>query len=152
MATRERSQGPTLPTTLAALPSPTQPSSAPPATRQTTPTTVATDERVPAARAGLAAWGRFAASGDLADLAGTFDESGPQYRQLAASASGVGGAPYTVTIDDAQVAAVDDHTTEVTVTAEWSRPDEVIQRYRWTIELRRTDTTWQVWTVLPGPG
>ena len=104
---------------------------------------------VEAARAALAAWGDFAGSGDLSQVRTTFAAGGPQLRQLEQEATrmeGTAGDSYRVTLTDATADAGDDATT-VTGTVTWSRVGEADQVYRWAIELRSADGTWQLFTV-----
>ena len=117
----------------------------------TAPVTPARDlhDPVEAARAALAAWGDFAGSGDLSQVRTTFAADGPQLRQLqqeAARIEGTAGDSYRVTLTGATAEAGDDATT-VTGTVTWSRVGEADQVYRWAIELRFEDGTWQLFTV-----
>jgi hypothetical protein len=111
----------------------------------TVPSTV--DARVSAAKAALAAWGRFAASGQASDLADTFAPDGPQLRQLLASKTAVGGPAYNVTLDGAS--AQNSGTQEATVigTSTWKRAGEEEQTHRWQITLRRAGEAWMLWNV-----
>jgi hypothetical protein len=111
------------------------------------------DERVAAAEAALAAWGRFAVTGDTAGLGGTFDVTGPQFQDLAHEAGTISAAPpgppaYDVTLTVPAVADVSEDEAVVTGTVVWSRPGEVDQRHRWDVVLRRgTAGRWLLWTV-----
>jgi hypothetical protein len=125
-----------------------------PASAPTSPTVPASqDARVVAARDALAAWGRFAATGDLAALDRPFDPDGPQYQQLANEAGTLRSAsataqPYEVTLTDAHLGEATPGKAVVTGTVAWTRPDEPDQRYAWELVLRSTDgKAWRLWTV-----
>ena len=99
-------------------------------------------------REALAAWGRFAASGDLAVVRAWFALDGPQYGRFAKEArwGGVGGDPYAVTLE-----VIDELTlpgsAQVTGRVVFVRTGEPSQSFRWSIELVRGDGRWLVWTV-----
>ena len=104
---------------------------------------------VEATRSALAAWGEFAGSGDLSLLRASFAAEGPQLRQLeqeAARMERAAGESYRVSLSDATFEAGDD-TATVTGIVAWSRTGESDQVYRWAIELRLVDGTWQLFTV-----
>lgn len=119
---------------------------------QTSPPDTLADIRVESARAALASWGRFAASGDFSTLAGYFDPDGPQYRLLAndaanGTAHGSRGDPYDVTINDATVITESATQAVLSATAVWERPGESPQSFRWELVLRLDDDGhWLVWT------
>jgi hypothetical protein len=123
------------------------------AVNQPPPQESLTDVRVESARAALAAWGRFAASGDLATLAGYFDPDGPQYRLLAnEAANGAArlgrGDPYNVTVTNAKVIAQTATEAVLSASAVWERPGEASQTFRWELVLRLEDADhWLVWTL-----
>lgn len=119
-----------------------------PTTIQVTPALDLLDP-VEAARAALAAWGYFAGSGDLSQVRTTFSAEGPQLRQLeqeAARMERAAGVYYRVSLTDATLEASDDAAT-VTGTVTWSLAGEADRVYRWAIELRSVDGTWQLFTV-----
>ncbi|MGH9894632.1 MAG: hypothetical protein ACREA0_22175, partial [bacterium] len=69
---------------------------------------ISQDPRISAAQAALFAWGRFASTRDVADLADTFDPVGPQYRQLRTEQEGegkeaLGPSSYRVTLEAPRV-------------------------------------------------
>lgn len=111
------------------------------------------DDRVVAARDALAAWGRFAATGDLAALDRPFDPDGPQYRQLANEAGTLRSVaataqPYEVTLTDARLGEALPGEAVVTGSVVWTRPGEPDQQYAWELVLRSTDgKAWRLWTV-----
>lgn len=111
------------------------------------------DARIVAARAALAAWGRFSVTGNLALLATHFDPMGSQYRQLVGEAdtirSGAGhGVPYDVSLDDVQVSTAGSDEALVTAMVTWARPGEAGQRYSWEIALKAAvPGQWRLWTV-----
>ncbi len=111
------------------------------------------DARIAGARAALAAWGRFAVSGDLGKVAGVFVPDGPQYRQLAGDAgiprlvSGI-ARPYEVSLSDVHLGEAPPGEAVVIGTVVWTRPGEPDQRYAWELELRSADgNAWRLWTV-----
>lgn len=108
---------------------------------------------VEAARTALAAWGHFAATGDLTQVRRSFAAGGPQLVQLedeaASEPSRVGtSAPgYVVTLPEPQAEVLSGAAT-VTGTVIWSRDGEPDRTYRWAIELRQADDdSWRLFTV-----
>jgi hypothetical protein len=105
------------------------------------------------ARAALAAWGRFAVSGDLAGMADHFDPDGPQYTQLAEEAPRLAatplGPPYAMTLTDPLVMVADDEIAEVEGLIVMTRPGEPNRTFPWRLHLRRGPQGWRVWTVEP---
>lgn len=102
----------------------------------------------------VAAWGRFAGTGDLAEVADQYVTDGPQYAQFAAEAPArqaeAGGPPYRFTLTEAAVLG-DQPAGDRLVrgTLELTREGQPAQRFRWDLRLRRVaDGTWRVWTVL----
>lgn len=101
---------------------------------------------------GLAAWGRFGVSGDLATVAPWFDDRGPQWEVLrkeapALAEDAVGNPPYTVTVEDAVVAG-DRRDLRVEARVRFVRTGEPSQSFRWLVHLRRGDEgLWKIWTV-----
>jgi len=100
------------------------------------------------------AWGRFASTGDLGQVADHYVADGPQYRQFSAEAgtrqAEVGGPPYRFTLTDATVLG-DQPAGDRLVrgTLELTREGQPPQRYRWDLRLRRVaDGSWRVWTIL----
>lgn len=101
---------------------------------------------------GLAAWGRFAVTGDLSVLEPWFDLDGPQYRQLAAEAEelaavALGPPPYSVVMSDAVV--VEEAADEVRVRGRvvFARTGEASQSFDWEVVVRSTDGRFRIWTV-----
>lgn len=100
------------------------------------------------AQAALDAWGRFAGSGDLGELAEHFAPNGDQLARLRLEAGTLTvGDPYRIRL--ANPSAVDEGTGTVTVTGDviWTRADEPEQHYRWAIELQRSPSAWLLVTV-----
>lgn len=117
------------------------------------PTSGTDDDIVAAALSALQAWGRFAGSGDLAELRSLFDVDGPQYRELAAEAPALEAAPSLAYAVDTQ-ASVKERTANravIDAVVVWRRPGEADQRLHWTIELRTADQAWRLWTVTGNP-
>ena len=98
-------------------------------------------DEIEAAQQALTAWGLFAGDGDPSRLSETFG-NGPQLAQLRHETIEP-GPPYTFTLSEATVIAPGFVIGTVTVT----RPGEVIQTFRWEIELRTSDGVWKLWTV-----
>jgi hypothetical protein len=106
------------------------------------------------AQRALDAWGRFAVLGDVAIVEPWFAADGPQLAQLrseseATAAVRLGGAPYEFELTEPVLveAEAGAHVIRSAVTV--SRPGEIVQRYEWDIEMRRSAETdrWQLWTV-----
>lgn len=119
-----------------------------PSSEATLPATEARDP-VDAVRAALAAWGRFAGSGDLSHVRATFAAESPQLSQLEQEAARMERAAddgYRVALTDTRVEGSEGVAT-VTGTVTWSRAGEADQLYRWAIEMRFVDGTWQLFTV-----
>lgn len=100
-----------------------------------------TEGEIEAAQRALTAWGLFAGDGDTSRLQQTF-EDGPQLAQLRSEVIEA-GPPYTFTLAEAEVTSSGFVVGTVTV----SRPGELVQRFRWEIELRSTESGWKLWTV-----
>lgn len=99
----------------------------------------------------MAAWGRFAVTGDLEEVSPWFAPDGPQYRQFEEeaemlSSAPIGPPPYTVLVEDLHVEEWDGG-----ARAEggfvFVRTGEPSQSFHWVIELTRRGGRWQVWTV-----
>lgn len=120
------------------------------------PTSGAAETEGPAeaAEKALAAWGRFAVSGDLSHLAPWFDPQGPQYRLLAEESarlaeSPLGDPPYLVTFEPEEVITQGG---EASVRGQvvFGRRGEPTQSFHWVIHLRSGVDGWRVWTVEDG--
>lgn len=114
------------------------------------PAPSAENEVLSAATAAMSAWGDFAGTGDLARLDGHFDESGPQYRQLAGEARSMAAAGVTSAYEvDCRcvVETLSGDRATVRATVAWRRGAEPEQRWEWIIDLRRSEAKWTVWTV-----
>lgn len=101
---------------------------------------------------GLAAWGRFAVTGDLSVLEPWFDIDGPQYRQLAAEAEelaavALGPPPYSVVMFDAVV--VEETADEVRLRGRvvFVRTGEASQSFDWEVVLRGGAGQRRIWTI-----
>lgn len=112
------------------------------------PTTVHVLEPVEVARGGLAAWGRFAASSDLDEVAPWFSPEGPQWERFVEEGEGEGVGPpaYIVSLTDQEVSETG---REVIVTGRvvFTRTGEASQSYRWRIVLVSDGDEWRIWTV-----
>ncbi|HUP70360.1 MAG TPA: hypothetical protein VM142_11160 [Acidimicrobiales bacterium] len=108
---------------------------------------------VESAQGALAAWGRFAVSGDLKQLDGWLVPDGPQYRSLAREAAELAARPpappaYEVRLTDPTVMSVTGTRATLRGDVTWTRGGEVDQRYQWEIVLRRAPRgRWLLWTV-----
>lgn len=100
---------------------------------------------------GLAAWGRFAVTGDLDMVAPWFSSDGPQWERFESeapdlSADPLGDPPYRVTVEagdpegDANEMTVEGRVTFV-------RTGEPSQTFRWRIVLRNETDGWRIWTA-----
>lgn len=104
--------------------------------------------------AALHAWGRFAATGDIAAVDDDFWLEGPQRAQLAAEAPGIrdappGPPPYEFTLNEGAVVTVTGDVAEVVGTVTVSRPGAETAAYDWTLEMRWEPVSgrWRLWTV-----
>lgn len=134
-----------------------EPSPASSITRMSTPSapTEPVLDVLPVVEAGLAAWGRFAVTGDLSVLKPWFDVDGPQYRQLAAEAEelaavALGPPPYSVVMSDAVV--VEEAVAEVRVRGRvvFVRTGEPSQSFDWEVVVRGAAGQRRIWTVNDG--
>ncbi len=129
----------------------------PPAAAPADPRDPAADQLIAVAEAAVEAWGRFAGTGDLAQVAPHFVADGPQYRQFAAEAAtrqaAAGGPPYVFVLREATVLPDEPAGDRIVRgTLELSRDGEPSQRYQWDLRLRRiADGSWRIWTVLDTP-
>ena len=127
-------------------------SSVPPTTRPVhEPVTTAADAASALSEA-MAAWGRFAVTGDLGEVSPWFVEEGPQFRQFEQeaprlAAAPIGEPPYAVVVDDLVVSEMDG-SAEAVGRFVFVRTGEESQSFRWKVELRQLDGGWQVWTVM----
>lgn len=100
---------------------------------------------------GLAAWGRFAVSGDSNAVAPWFSRDGPQWGRFQLevpelSADPLGDPPYRVLVEKGDVSGdAEEMWVEARVT--FVRTGEPSQTFRWRIVLRREDDGWRIWTV-----
>ncbi len=117
----------------------------------TGPTTPANDdlflEPIDVARRGLEAWGRFAASGDLDEVASWFS-SGPQWERFVEETKrgGVDGVAYSVSLTEVEVSEVEDEAV-VLGRVVFVRTGEAAQVFRWRIVLVFEGREWRIWTV-----
>lgn len=103
------------------------------------------------------AWARFASTGQLAEVANSFVQEGPQYQQFAGEApsrrTAALGAPYRFTLADPVVLPDQPDgdrlvRADLTLAREGSDP----QVFRWDLRLRRGgDGVWRIWTVSESP-
>lgn len=99
----------------------------------------------------MAAWGRFAVSGDLDEVEPFFVVDGPQYllfveEAVALAATPPGPPPYRVLVEIADVMR-DAAETQVEAGVRFVRTGEPSQSFRWVIVVRRVRGEWKVWTV-----
>jgi hypothetical protein len=100
--------------------------------------------------AALAAWARFASTGDLAEIEGFFVANGPQHTELVGEAVSrrVGdGEPYVFRLEAAEAVGPGLVSGRVVV----ERSGTVTHTAHWEIELRLHDGRWQIWTVRSDP-
>ncbi len=126
------------PVTTSASPSTTSEFSASPAE-------AAPEEVRSAVVAALLAWGRFAGSGDLADVDSFFDHGGPQWAVLQGEA-GSSAVPFEAELVEHSL-ELTDRTAVVTGTVTFFAGDES-QSTDWQIELRSDGQgRWLIWSV-----
>lgn len=99
----------------------------------------------------MAAWGRFAVSGDLDEVEPFFAVDGPQYRlfveeSATLAAAPPGPPPYRVVVEIADVMR-DAAETQVEARVRFVRTGEPSQSFRWIIVVRGVGGEWKVWTV-----
>lgn len=102
----------------------------------------------------LAAWGRFAVSGDLDEVEPFFVVDGPQYRLFVEEAVTLAGSPpgpppYRVLVEIFDVVR-DVAEVRVEARVRFVRTGEPSQSFRWVIVVRRIGHDWKVWTVEEG--
>lgn len=102
----------------------------------------------------MAAWGRFAVSGDLDEVEPFFVVDGPQYRlfveeSATLAAAAPGPPPYRVLVETFEVLK-DAGEERVTARVRFVRTGEPSQSFRWVIVVRRVGGEWKVWTVEEG--
>lgn len=100
---------------------------------------------------GLAAWGRFAVTGDLDRVAPWFSQEGPQWERFESeapelSADPLGEPPYEVMVDVGDMTG-DAGEMRVNVRVTFVRTGESSQTFRWRVVLRDEDDGWRIWTV-----
>jgi len=106
--------------------------------------------------AAMAAWGRFAVSGDLEEVGGWFAEGGPQYRQFEEEAEElisdpIGAPPYSVVVEDLLVERSEGEA-RVRGRFVFVRTGEASLSYTWVVILTRQSGRWVVWTVIDDTG
>lgn len=129
-----------VPSTMA-TPHPRLPSTAPPSSPDAR--TVLSD--------GLAAWGRFAVTGNLDTVAPWFSDEGPQWERFASEAPGLaadplGDPPYRVMVEASNMTG-DAGEMRVDARVRFVRTGEPSQSFRWQILLRKQSDGWRIWTV-----
>jgi hypothetical protein len=122
-------------------------------TTTTPPTSVTPATRGPldVVTEGMAAWGRFAAEGDLDTVAPWFSAGGPQWHQFEEEAADLaavplGGSPYSVVVDEPAIAG-DGEEMRVEARVTFVRTREPSQTFEWIIVLRPEGGGWRIWTV-----
>jgi hypothetical protein len=97
-------------------------------------------------REALAAWGRFAGSGDLAEVEGFFDPLGPQWSVFEEEA-GLVGVPFAVEMEVESLTIDGRSATFLASVTFVARGGESLW-FRWEIELRPDpDGRWLIWSV-----
>lgn len=104
----------------------------------------------------MAAWGRFAAGGDLSEVEDWFSADGPQFRRFTEEAPALltkpgGEHSYRVTVSELEVVERGD-TAEASARVVFVRTGEPSQPFRWDFDLRRSVAGWKVWTVSEADG
>ena len=109
--------------------------------------------------AALAAWGLFAATGEIDAVDGRFAPDGPQYAQLLREVDDrVANAPglpaFEFSMPDPVVLSSDPNAVVLTGEVIVTRPGIAPESYRWDIELRRDEEQgrWVLWTVASASG
>lgn len=100
---------------------------------------------------GLAAWGQFAVSGDLAHVAPWFDAGGPQFAQFEDEAGNLsieplGNPPYTVLLEDPVVDRIGADAAVVGRVI-FVRTGEPSQSFHWRLVVREGIDGPKIWTV-----
>ena len=114
----------------------------------------ALEDVLPDLTSALAAWGVFAATGELDEVDRYFWPAGPQREQLSREAAPVQAAPiglpaYEFVLTDPALEVIADDRVDVIGTVSVSRPGVETARYSWRLELRRDSESglWRLWTV-----
>lgn len=100
---------------------------------------------------GLAAWGRFAVTGDLDTVAPWFSSEGPQWERFVTeapelTADPLGDPPYRVMVEASDMTGgAGEMRVDARVT--FVRTGEPSQTFRWRIVLREQGDRWRIWTV-----
>jgi hypothetical protein len=125
----------------------------PPVARPATPTQVPV---VAAAREALAAWGRFAISGDLDEVNPYFAHGGPQYLRLESEAPRLAANPlgppaYSFEFPSPTVLTVSADRTIVRGVITFARAGEAARTFRWDLKMEWSEAKqrWLLWTVTP---
>jgi hypothetical protein len=100
----------------------------------------------------MAAWGRFAVSGDLDEVEPFFAVDGPQYRlfveeAVALAVAPPGPPPYRVSVETSDLVG-DAAEARVEARVRFIRTGEPSQSFRWVIVVRRVGDDWKVWSVV----
>ena len=133
----------------------TEPAAGPSSPSTSTTFEVDEDAVLSAARHALWAWGRFAVSGDVAELTDNFHPDGPQYELLVEEASRLadrrlGNPPYQFLIVNPEI-IIRHNEQIVRANVEMSRRGEATQRFHWDVVMRWVDDAWMLWTVEETP-
>ena len=105
-----------------------------------------------ATESALSAWGRFTVSGDVDELASTFDPKGPQYAQLAEEAAALAEDPlgppaYEFSLGEFTIERPRPQRVVIVGPVQLARPGEEDQAFVWRIHLRWSGSMWRLWTV-----
>lgn len=121
--------------------------------RPATPTEVPVVE---AAREALAAWGRFAISGDLDEVSPYFAHEGPQYLRLESEAPRLAANPlglpaYSFEFPTPTVLTLSADRTIVRGVITFTRAGEAARTFHWDLKMQWSDANkrWLLWTVTP---
>ncbi len=124
----------------------------------TSSTLSANDPRVAASQKALTAWGKFAVTGNLDLVKGTFDPSGPQYAELqkevpALQANPAGDPPYQYTlVAPTSIDTSDKTKATIRGVVHITRPGESEQKLAWDITLSANPSGgWWLSTVASAP-
>lgn len=100
---------------------------------------------------GLAAWGRFAVTGELETVAPWFSSEGPQWERFTSeapelAADPLGDPPYRVMVEASDMTGgAGERRVDAGVT--FVRTGEPSQTFQWRIVLREEADGWRIWTV-----
>ena len=120
-----------------------------------TTSTTSVDDPEALIRAALDGWGRFAVTGDLAEVEPWFASDGPQMTRFRGEAQMIavappGDPPYEVTFVPIDFSG-DDQEQRIQAEVVFVRTGEPSQQFEWVFVVRRIEGRWWVWTVENAP-